>query len=338
VVRPVDGSAPARALVPTTKGITLSWAKDSRHYAYTKEKSVYIGSVDDQAPKQMTGSSFVWAPEGLAYAYMNGDDKIVVGRYGEAEKTFTVSLPPRATDPRRRTRRRGEGQAGEDRAQTSATEQVGQLGGAGEPRRPVDARHAERATDVFVKYPPEETEAPTVSVSFWTQDEKALYYVVSSTVKWDRSLMRYEPALKRSAVVKHDDAERYAAFRLSKDGSTPSTPWRTAICRRLLCDRSRLVEPAPADRCQSVDARPQVGDVGAVRVPRRQRKKLKGVVYYPVDYQPGKAYPTVFEVYETMFADRFSDLVAYLNANGYVVAMPSVYLEMGWPVEAGRKG
>jgi dipeptidyl aminopeptidase/acylaminoacyl peptidase len=62
------------------------------------------------------------------------------------------------------------------------------------------------------------------------------------------------------------------------------------------------------------------------------------VLYYPVDYQPGKAYPTVFEVYETMFDDRFGGLVAYLNANGYVVAMPSVHLEMGWPVEAWKKG
>jgi dipeptidyl aminopeptidase/acylaminoacyl peptidase len=301
---------------------------------------VYIGSVDDQAPKQMTGSSFVWAPEGLAYAYMNGDDKIVVGRYGEAEKTFTVSLPRRASDP----------PASDSSADAKAKRaKIGlkptQLSKSGswavltnrDGQWMLDTQSG--ATDVFVKYPSEETEAPTVNVSFWTPDEKAVYYVVSSTVKWDRSLMRYEPALKRSAVVKHDEAERYAGFRLSKDGSTliytmsngylPGDYYATDLA---WSSPRRLTDANPwmRDRKWGTSALFEYLDANG--------KKLKGVVYYPVDYQPGKAYPTVFEVYETMFADRFSDLVAYLNANGYVVAMPSVYLEMGWPVEAWEKG
>ena len=29
-----------------------------------------------------------------------------------------------------------------------------------------------------------------------------------------------------------------------------------------------------------------------------------GVVYYPVDYEPGKKYPTVFNIYEQFFDDK----------------------------------
>jgi len=76
-LKAADGSGTARVVIPTTKGLTVAWAKDGKHYAYTKEKSVYVGSVDDATPKQTTGSNFIWAPEGLSYAYMNGDDKVV---------------------------------------------------------------------------------------------------------------------------------------------------------------------------------------------------------------------------------------------------------------------
>jgi len=62
------------------------------------------------------------------------------------------------------------------------------------------------------------------------------------------------------------------------------------------------------------------------------------VVYYPVGYERGKAYPTVFIVYEDFFDDSFDAVANVLTANGYVVAKPSVDFDIGYPGEAWIKG
>jgi dipeptidyl aminopeptidase/acylaminoacyl peptidase len=67
-------------------------------------------------------------------------------------------------------------------------------------------------------------------------------------------------------------------------------------------------------------------------------RKLNGVLYYPLDYQPGTRYPTVFVVYETFFDDRYNSTVSLLTSNGYAVMQPSVHLERGYPGEAWLKG
>ncbi|MBK9708492.1 MAG: S9 family peptidase [Acidobacteria bacterium] len=63
-----------------------------------------------------------------------------------------------------------------------------------------------------------------------------------------------------------------------------------------------------------------------------------GVLYYPIDYEPGKKYPTVFNIYEQFFDDTFQGTINVLTANGYAVVQPSVNLEQGFPGEAWVKG
>jgi dipeptidyl aminopeptidase/acylaminoacyl peptidase len=62
------------------------------------------------------------------------------------------------------------------------------------------------------------------------------------------------------------------------------------------------------------------------------------VVFYPADYQKGKTYPTVFEVYEDFFDDNFDVRANVLTGHGYVVVHPSVDFETGYPGEAWLKG
>jgi dipeptidyl aminopeptidase/acylaminoacyl peptidase len=62
------------------------------------------------------------------------------------------------------------------------------------------------------------------------------------------------------------------------------------------------------------------------------------VVHYPADYQKGKAYPTVFIIYEDFFDDSWDVAANILSANGYVVVKPSVDFETGFPGEAWLKG
>jgi dipeptidyl aminopeptidase/acylaminoacyl peptidase len=67
-------------------------------------------------------------------------------------------------------------------------------------------------------------------------------------------------------------------------------------------------------------------------------KKLFAVLYYPANYEAGKKYPTVFNLYEQFFDDTFNGTVNVLTANGYAVVQPSVEFETGFPGEAWAKG
>ena len=57
-----------------------------------------------------------------------------------------------------------------------------------------------------------------------------------------------------------------------------------------------------------------------------------------MDYEPGKKYPTVFNIYEQFFDDNFNGTINILTSNGYAVMQPSVTLEIGFPGEAWMKG
>ena len=67
-------------------------------------------------------------------------------------------------------------------------------------------------------------------------------------------------------------------------------------------------------------------------------KELYGVLRYPVGYEAGKKYPTVFEIYETFFDNGFNARAAFLANHGYAVFHPSVNLVVGRPGESWVKG
>src|SRR4029453_16414216 len=57
-----------------------------------------------------------------------------------------------------------------------------------------------------------------------------------------------------------------------------------------------------------------------------------------IGYEKGRAYPTVFEIYESFFDNGFSGRAAFLANQGYAVFHPSVNLVVGRPGEAWVKG
>jgi dipeptidyl aminopeptidase/acylaminoacyl peptidase len=92
-----------------------------------------------------------------------------------------------------------------------------------------------------------------------------------------------------------------------------------------------------------VDANPQLrakrfGPTGLVSYLDADGHAKYAVVYYPVGYESGKSYPTVFIVYEDFFDDSFDAVANVLTSNGYVVAKPSVDFDIGYPGEAWVKG
>ena len=62
------------------------------------------------------------------------------------------------------------------------------------------------------------------------------------------------------------------------------------------------------------------------------------MVYYPLDYQRGRSYPTVFIIYEDYFDDNWDVGPNLLAGAGYLVVKPSVDFETGFPGEAWLKG
>lgn len=66
--------------------------------------------------------------------------------------------------------------------------------------------------------------------------------------------------------------------------------------------------------------------------------EMKGILYYPVDYDPNKKYPLVLEVYETFFNNGYRSSMNLVANQGYFGLRPSVELERGYPGEAWMKG
>ncbi|MFP4489740.1 MAG: alpha/beta hydrolase family protein, partial [Bacteroidales bacterium] len=66
--------------------------------------------------------------------------------------------------------------------------------------------------------------------------------------------------------------------------------------------------------------------------------ELYGILYYPVDYEAGKKYPLVCEIYEDFFNNGYSYSMNLVANEGYFGFKPSVNLIEGYPGEAWLKG
>ena len=136
------------------------------------------------------------------------------------------------------------------------------------------------------------------------------------------------------------DRNLYQNIRFSRDGSTVvyhDVGWRSTggSLRR----GRRLPQPAQADRPQSV-----AGEQGAAVVRARRpiatptARRSTACCAIRSNYQKGRRYPTVFEIYETFFDNGFNARAAFLANHGYAVFHPSVNLVVGRPGESWAKG
>lgn len=303
-LKPFSGGA-ARTLVKSTKGISLIWSKNGRNYAYAKDGNIFFASVDDKEPKQLTGKK-----EEKAAAEKSEAKKDEAGKDAKEKERFNaVRLSP----------------AG-DRLVASNKEGLWLI---------------ETATgnkELFLKQPEEDKEAPRYQVIEWTLAGDGVYLTYAARTKWERGLVRYDLAAKQLVeLVK--DAHLYGNFRLSKDG-------RTWVFTRATGNRPAEVFVADAEFKnirQLTDANPQLK---AKRLSKTELvsyldvdgNRSYGVLYYPIDYEPGRKYPTVFNVYEQFFDDTFNGTINVLTQSGYAVMQPSVSLETGYPGEAWVKG
>jgi dipeptidyl aminopeptidase/acylaminoacyl peptidase len=184
----------------------------------------------------------------------------------------------------------------------------------------------------------DEDKNPRLSLIDWSADGSALYASWSSRDKWERGVVRIDLATKTVTHLVRDD-RLYGGVRMSRDGATfvytLSDGNRPAD---LYAADARFTAPKRLSDANPWMAAKQLPRSELVKYRDSDGKELYGVLRYPVAYEKGRAYPTVFEIYETFFDNGFNARAAFLASHGYAVFHPSVNLVVGRPGEAWVKG
>ena len=184
----------------------------------------------------------------------------------------------------------------------------------------------------------EDAEArPRRQVLGWSDDGRHLYFSFSARDRWQRGLKRLDVAGGAVETLFLDD-NLYRSWSVSDDGSTlvyamsdgdrPDEIWTT--------DTGRL-EPR---RLAASD--PRLDDVALTRSELVEYldvdgNTLYGILYYPANYEPGRTYPLVAEIYEQYFDNGFNENMNLITAQGWFGFRPSVRFEEGFPGEAWLK-
>src|SRR4029453_12728006 len=300
--RPVQGGD-SRTLLKSTKGLTLIWSRDGRTYAYSKDGKIFTGTVAGGDPRQIAG------PMGDEAKKSDTADKDKDPEKKDVERFTAVRLSAR-----------GE--------RLLASDKRGLWG--------VDT--ASGTKELFLSMPEEDKETPRYQVVDWSPDGSQVYLSYASRKTGERGLERYDVQAKRLTTLVRD-GKIYTNFRLSKDGTTfvfmAAEGNRPADAYAANADFSSVRCLTTANQSLFAAGGSKTELVSYLDV---DGKKLYGVLYYPAGYESGKKYPTVFEIYEDFFDDRFSGTINVLTSNGYAVMQPSVNLEIGHPGESWVKG
>lgn len=302
---PTASGAKPRTLIPSTKGLTLIWSRDLRSYAYSKDGAIYFASFDNKGDNK--GSD-------------DKEPRLIAGKKKEGSSSEPDPKAKKESYTPVRLSVKG------DLLVASSKEGLWMI----------DTTTGKK--DLFVKMLEEDKLAPHYQVLEWSPSGDAVYLSYSSRTKWERGVSRYDVASKRlDALIK--DGRIYSGLRLSHDGSRwvylaseGNRPPQVFSADASFKGERRLTDLNP-DLAQKNLAKTEL-----VPYLDADGKKLFGVLYYPSNYEKGKKYPTVFNLYEQFFDDTFIGTMNILAANGYAVMQPSVDLEIGFPGEAWEKG
>ena len=287
-----------RTILKSTKELTLQWSRDYRHYAYAKDGSVFVGSVLDNEPKQITGKK-------AGVTDKNSADSLK----RDTTKYSVIRLSPKG-----------------DKIVVSSKEGLWLM------------QSATGEKELIVKMPEEDKEAPKYLVYDWSPTGDSVYLSYAARTKWDRGISRYDNGSKKLEVLRRDSLlyNNFKISRdgskILYGASTSNRPPSIYLSdlsfknTQLLYDASLQLKDKQLSKTQLVSYLDADGN------------KMFGVLYYPADYVQGKKYPTVFNVYEDFFDDNFGGTINILTNNGYAVMQPSVTFETGFPGEAWLKG
>jgi dipeptidyl aminopeptidase/acylaminoacyl peptidase len=283
----------------TLKTTTPRWSDDQRTFAYTERGEVFVQRIDDEKPRSITPKP---KRDPAAPAPAAGDE--------EAESFSAVSFS-------------------RDGSQLLLTSKKGWY----------VASVADGARDrVLTLDDKNEDKNPKLTAVDWTASGDAIFVQYGEPDRWDRGISRLDLKTKTLTTIARDSGV-YQGFRQSRDG-------RTILFQK--SDGTRPAELYAADSGftnvrKLTDLNPWIAKKALpvselVSYRDADGKVLYGVLRYPIGYEKGRRYPTVFELYETFFDNGFNGRAALLAGQGYAVFHPSVNLVVGRPGESWAKG
>ena len=283
----------------TLKTTTPRWSDDQRTLAYAEKGEVFVQRIDEDKPRSITPKPKKDPSDTPPVA---GDD--------EAESFSVVSFS-------------------RDGSKLLITSRKGWYvasvaDGTRESVLTLDDKNQERN--------------PKITAVDWTPSGDAILVQYGEPDRWDRGLSRLDLKTRALTSLARDHAV-YQGFRQSRDG-------RTIVFQK--SDGTRPGELYAADAGfgnlrKLTDLNPWLSKKALpaselVSYRDADGKVLYGVLRYPVGYEKGRRYPTVFEIYETFFDNGFNGRAAMLAGRGYAVFHPSVNLVIGRPGESWAKG
>ncbi|MFO7867430.1 MAG: prolyl oligopeptidase family serine peptidase [Candidatus Aminicenantes bacterium] len=203
--------------------------------------------------------------------------------------------------------------------------------------------HQTEELEMVYEYPEEKEEEERGGprrprVAEWSPDGRYLYMTYSAKDKWERGFTRYDLESRQMEDLIKDE-NLYRGLRMSKDGEKFFYSFSTGD----LPDEYHKTDKNFASITPLTDLNPWVKERNLTRSELVKYldvdgNELYGILYYPVDYQPGKKYPLVCEIYERFFDNGFNTSMNIIANQGWFGLRPSVNLEIGYPGEAWVKG
>ena len=302
-------SGASKLLMPAKdlKGLTLRWSDDGKWFAYAKRGEIFLQGIDGAAARSLTpkpkADPAAKEPAAPAPGDVSGDKK-------EPEENFSPVSFSR------------------DGARLLITSRKGWY----------VLNVADASKKLIVPMDEDEEKNPRLAAIDWAPDGRAIYASWAARDRWERGIVAIDASTGALTPLVRDD-RLYSGVRMVRDGSgfvlTVSDGDRPAdlyatdgrfTAMKRLSDLNPWLAAKALPRSELVKYRDVDG------------KELYGVLRYPVGYEKGKKYPTVFELYETFFDNGFNSRAAFLANHGYAVFHPSVNLVVGRPGEAWVKG
>ncbi len=192
--------------------------------------------------------------------------------------------------------------------------------------------------ELAFEMPEDDDEGPRLSVNGWSEDGTSLFMTYSARDRWERGMVRYDLASQRmSDLVK--DANLYRGWQFSEDGSRifytrsdGDMPADLYVADANFSSTTRLTDLNPWLSTRAMTRSELVAYLDV------DGNTLYGILYYPVNYEEGKTYPLVSEIYEEFFDNGYNHRMNLLANAGFFGFRPSAKLETGFPGEGWLKG